>query len=144
MMTEEGRVLAIEEDGLWVETQKQSVCNQCSAQKGCGQALLAKSVMTNMSCVKARFSSPSKRIWQVGDAVQIGIEESALMKAAFVSYVLPLITMLLGVLLASLVSDGDVLAAIGATFGLCVGFGFSKFHASRLKNAQTYHALVME
>ena len=40
MLVETGRVVAVEEDSLWVETIRQSTCGSCAAQKGCGHGLL--------------------------------------------------------------------------------------------------------
>ncbi len=144
MMTEEGRVVSIEEDGLWVETHKKSVCAQCSAKKGCGQSLVAESLMDNMSCVKAHFLSSHRRIWKEGDTVVIGIEESALLRAAFVSYLGPLLIMLLGAYLGSFIGDHDLYSAFGALSGLALGFCFSKIHSASNRHRDTYHAVVIE
>jgi len=101
VLTEQGRALAVDEDGLWVETHKQSACAKCSAQKGCGQSLLAKSTMPNMTCVKALFDGPSPRIWKIGDSVVIGVNEMTFLKATLISYLLPLLLMVLGALLGN-------------------------------------------
>lgn len=144
MMTEQGRVLAIEDDGLWVETYQKSACDQCSAQKGCGQSLLAKSLMQNMHCVKACFGSPSRRIWKEGDTVVIGIEESVLLWATFVSYFPPLIAMLAGAGLASILGKSDAFAVSGAFLGLASGFLFVRWYSKNDSHRRSYHAVVIE
>lgn len=55
VLYETGRVVAVDGDGLWLETLKKSTCGQCSARAGCGQQLLAKSALTNMTFIKAFF-----------------------------------------------------------------------------------------
>ena len=40
MLTETGRVVAVDGDRLWVETIRKSTCGSCAAQKGCGHGLL--------------------------------------------------------------------------------------------------------
>ena len=40
MLTETGRVVALEQDSLWVETIRQSTCGSCAVQKGCGHGLI--------------------------------------------------------------------------------------------------------
>ena len=42
MIRETGTVVAIEDNGVWVETIQQSACQTCVAEKGCGQRLIAK------------------------------------------------------------------------------------------------------
>lgn len=144
MMTEEGCVLSVDEDGLWVETQQSSACGQCAARKGCGQSFLAKSLMAKMTSVKAYFGSSNKRIWKPGDRVVIGIEESALLKATLISYFIPLCMLLLGAWLGSAFGDGDVYGAIGATLGLLLGFAWVRSYSKRVKNKRNYHAIVIE
>ena len=39
MLTEVGRVIAVERDGLWVETIRSSTCGSCGARKACGHGL---------------------------------------------------------------------------------------------------------
>lgn len=66
MLTETGRVIAIDDDGVWVETLKQSACHQCKARKGCGQKLLA-STFANTSKLKVYFRSPTSFSQQGAD-----------------------------------------------------------------------------
>ena len=40
MLTETGRVVAVDDDGLWVETVRRSTCNACGVRQGCGHGLL--------------------------------------------------------------------------------------------------------
>ena len=42
MLTESGRVVAVNDSTVWVETIQQSTCGQCAARKGCGQSMLSK------------------------------------------------------------------------------------------------------
>ena len=42
MIVETGTVVAIESDGLWVETIQKTACEACVAQKGCGTRVLSK------------------------------------------------------------------------------------------------------
>ena len=42
MILETGRIVAIEPEGVWVETIQKSACGSCKAEKGCGQSLINK------------------------------------------------------------------------------------------------------
>ena len=57
MLTETGKVIAIEDDGLWVETLQLSACAQCAARQGCGQRVLAKAGMQNLHHVNLKTNA---------------------------------------------------------------------------------------
>ena len=123
MLTENANVVAIESDGLWVETLKLSTCNACSAKSGCGQHVLARYV-GDMSCIKAVFEKGvSDRIWKVGDDVLIGIDEKALVLNALLVYMLPLFSMLSFAALFHVLGFSDLSVAGAAIVGL-IGGGF--------------------
>lgn len=120
MLTESAKVIAIDDDGLWVETLKQSTCNACSAKSGCGQHLLA-NYMRDMTCIKARFiGENTQRIWKLGDEVEIGVSENALVVNALVVYMLPLGGMLLFAALAHAFRLSELMIAVIAFSGLFV------------------------
>lgn len=150
MLTEVAKVVAIDTDGLWVETHQQSACEQCRAKNGCGQKLLA-SATSELTLVKALFnpSSPNN-LWKVGDEVTIGIEERALINGAFLAYLLPLISMVGFVVLGAWFGLADPLLALSAVSGLGVGGLVVRIHgAQQLKSIQSgggscYQAIVLD
>ena len=93
MITETGRVVAVEQDGLWVATVNRTICHACRAKNGCGQHLLGE-LQRNESCVKAVLTSASNEIWRVGDRVQIGVDEVDFVLATLKVYLVPLFVML--------------------------------------------------
>lgn len=120
MLTEHARVVAVDDDGLWVETLKQSACNACSAKSGCGQHLLSKYVR-DLTCIKARFTAEEKRIWKLGDDVEIGVEENALVANALLIYLLPLLCLIALVLVTHTLRLPETLIAFAGFSGLVVG-----------------------
>lgn len=131
MLTEKGRVLAIEEDGLWVETVRRSVCGACVARNGCGHHLLSKYTQKN-HCVKAVFhhrfsghqaliSGSAQRDWQVGDSVVVGVDQHRFVIAALLVYLLPLVCMLAFTLFASALDFTETQVATMAFAGLLSG-----------------------
>ena len=143
MLLETGKIVGVDADGLWVETHKASVCGQCSAQKGCGQSLLAGSVMKDMSCVKAYFGAEPSRVWVRGDSVEIGIDENALVFGTVISYLLPLIAMVLGAVLGDWVGGGDIFSAVGALIGLALGGLLVRWHSALNSGNACYRAVVI-
>ncbi|WP_066013230.1 SoxR reducing system RseC family protein [Endozoicomonas atrinae] len=128
MIEEQGRVVAVERDFVWVETIRQSSCSSCSARNGCGQHLSEKyRVSSSYSYIKA--ISP----WVVkeGDRVVVGIPEGALLKASFLIYLFPLLLMMAGIWLSSAMgaTDGQLLLSAGLL--LVCGFGAVWFMGKR-------------
>lgn len=127
MLTESAKVIAIDEDGLWVETLKQSACGACSAKSGCGQQLLA-TYMRDMSCIKARFlGGRTQQIWKLGDDVEIGVEENALVVNALLVYLLPLISLLVFAALAQTLALPEILVALSGFSGLFIAAVLTKY-----------------
>ncbi|MDE1460442.1 SoxR reducing system RseC family protein [Spartinivicinus poritis] len=95
MVEEHGIVTAIDKNGgAWVETQQQSVCGQCAANKGCGHKLLNKLPSSRKTASASSIKVRSEHSLQVGDTVVIGIPENTLVKGSLLVYLLPLIFML--------------------------------------------------
>lgn len=130
MITETGRVVAIDEDGLWVQTIRKSACAQCSAQKGCGQAVLAK-MGRDPGFIKVLFGDQPAQGFQLDDFVTIGIGEDVLVKSTLLIYLVPLFTLLLGVLIGAQISSVEAVSAIAGFAGLVVGGLVTKIILSR-------------
>lgn len=123
MLLETGRIVAIEPQGLWVETIQRSACGSCQAQKGCGHSALAK------------FGASASRLWvlldgrdathfTVGEEVQIGVPEEVIAMGSLFVYLLPLFTMLAATLAArsAQLSEGSMVicAVLGLLFGAAI------------------------
>ena len=145
MITETGEVVAIEEDGLWVETLKQSACSQCAAKAGCGQKLLADKLPgAEMTFIKALYSPTSRNeSWHLGDKAVLGIEESALVKGALLAYLVPLVAMVLGASLAHQIFLSELLSVFGAVLGLLVGGLWVRHHSRQADSQSTYQPVVI-
>lgn len=148
MLVERGRVVGIDDDGLWVATEPTSICAKCSAKdKGCGQSLLVEAQQDNKVAVKAHFDKTNtgarSRIWQLGDTAEIGIAEHALLVGSLILYLLPLMSMIVGALLVSSLGAGDVYAVAGALLGLALGGVGVKWHAGSRRDSEFYQVRVL-
>ena len=130
MLTETGRVVGIEPDGIWVETIRRSTCGTCSAQKGCGHGLLNRISEGKRGYVRALPGDQSVEDYKVDDQVLISIPEEVILRGSFIAYILPLLSMLAGAMAAShfLAGQQDVLSVAGAIGGLAVGFTLVRWH----------------
>ncbi|GGY73702.1 hypothetical protein GCM10011613_18660 [Cellvibrio zantedeschiae] len=120
MLLETGRIVAIEPEGLWVETIQRSACGSCQAQKGCGHSMLAK------------WGASASRLWvlldgrdsaqyQLGDQVQIGVPDEVIANGSLFVYMVPLLAMIASTFIAHQQNLGDGLTALCAFAGLILG-----------------------
>jgi sigma-E factor negative regulatory protein RseC len=133
MLTERGRVVAIEEGALWIETLRQSVCGSCSANKGCGHGLLNRLGDGRSNLLRISLAEFPQDRFAVDDDVLIAIPEQLLLRSSFTVYGLPLVSTLLGAATApSLLAPGSELVAVaGALCGFAAGVGLVRLHAWR-------------
>lgn len=130
MIEEQGRVVAVQDGSVWVETVRTTACDSCSANKGCGHAVLDRQQAGARARIEVLLDgrvTPS-----LGDHVVIGIPEGALMRGALMVYLLPLVALFLG----ALAGAGQQLAGVdlslaGGLLGLLVGFLGNRWYSVR-------------
>lgn len=119
MITETGKVVAIDGDKAWVQTIRASACQSCSARSGCGQRALASVSGGRANQVLVVNSSDAR----VGDEVVLGIDEQSLLRASLMVYGVPLLLMVVFCIAGYQWFGGeDLSAVIGALAGITVGF----------------------
>lgn len=147
MIEETGRVVAIEEDSVWVETIQQSVCQTCVAEKGCGQSLIAK--MTGKTTA-IRVLPGLCDLSHIGrdDRVVIGIPEHVVVSGTLLVYLLPLLTMISGALLSDSLATtsqaSDIYTALGGLLGLVAGGLIVRGHSYLNRNNRDVHPMLLE
>lgn len=94
MLQERGEVVSIETGAVWVQTRRQSACSGCSARAGCGHALMDK-LQNNRS--SAYIRARNELDLHVGDQVEIGIPEQAVMRGSVQVYLWPLLAFMAGI-----------------------------------------------
>jgi sigma-E factor negative regulatory protein RseC len=117
MLEENGQVVAEDGDFIWVQTQARSACSHCNVGSSCGTSVLGQ-----------WFGQRSNRIrvhnhlgLQIGQGAVVGIDEAALLKASFIAYLLPMLTMVAGAMFATLIGAGDGEVALWTLLGLGLG-----------------------
>jgi sigma-E factor negative regulatory protein RseC len=79
----------------------------------------------------------------IDEEVDISIPEQVLVAAALLVYLLPLITLLAGMLLVSQWWSGDLPAFIGAVAGFAIGIAVVKCHAIMHRNDANLQPLII-
>lgn len=131
MLTETGRVVAIDKDSLWIETIRQTVCGTCAAQKGCGHGLLNQIGDGRRSYLQVSSAAFPGQQFQLDDEVSIGIPEELLVRGSALVYLTPLLSMLALAALAPILypSTGELGAVLAAAMGFALGAGLVRIHA---------------
>ncbi len=122
MLKEIGRVVAVEQQAVWVETIPSSLCGKCAAKAGCAQGVLARS-SGHRGLVRARETAALKAsACAVDDQVEIAIPESAVLSGSVLVYLAPLLSGIAGVLLVQ--GMAEWITVLGFIVGLGIGFAF--------------------
>jgi sigma-E factor negative regulatory protein RseC len=127
MIEEHAQVIKLDNNPqfAWVETQRQSSCGNCEGKSSCGTQVLSKVLAQRSNHVKVLNSCHAKK----GDWVTIGIDEQSLLSGSFYLYFVPLFTMIIFSLLATIFSHSlnlnsimiDVNAIVFAVVGFIIG-----------------------
>lgn len=138
MIEETGRVVARDPGYAWVETIRQSACDSCSAKSGCGHSALAKLGRDSIHMQALCDIDVS-----VGDQVVVGVPEDIMVKSSLLAYLMPLLLMLIGVLVADELWGQDLLTAASGLIGLGLGFAVLRWHFKRNRHDERYQPVVL-
>lgn len=123
---EEGVVVAVTADGVWVETQRQSGCQSCSSRGGCGVGIMQKALNRRQHKVRVQTDQPV----QVGDHVRLLLPATALVQASVLMYFLPLLGLILGAVAGQSLFASDA----GSIGGAVVSFTAVLLFIARQQN----------
>ena len=146
MLTEVGRVVAVDAEALWVETIRRTTCGACAARKGCGHGLLNGVSDGKRSFIRVLPGELASTDCKVDDRVRISIPEEVILRGSLIAYVVPLLCMMsvAAVAAALLPQQQDMAAALGALGGLGIGFGFVRWHANLHRDDPGFQPVLLE
>jgi sigma-E factor negative regulatory protein RseC len=141
MIEESGKVVNVDSQGVWVETVRQSACSSCAARNGCGQKLLA-SVGQGKRFV-FKVNNPNNLVVTEDDDVLIGIEEGSFIKATIFMYLIPLLALFVGALLAESAQLSEGYVILISFFSLILGFVFVRYGSTSFFRSCKYQPTLM-
>ena len=101
MIEEVGVVVRIDKNNgpqyIWVETEIKTTCSSCQAQSNCGTSAVAKAFASKKQHLQLAYDLPV----EIGQKVKIGIPEDKLLSASVLVYLLPILGLIIGSVLAS-------------------------------------------
>jgi sigma-E factor negative regulatory protein RseC len=141
VIEEEATVVRVEGQDIWVETHRRSACGQCSASKGCGTAALE----NFFSSRRTQLRVLSKIAVSPGDQVMIGLEEAAMLRGSLAVYLVPLILLAAGAMLAQAGFGGhsEWPAVMGGLSGLVGGFLWLRHYAGKIRHDPRFQPVVL-
>lgn len=142
MIEENGTVVDINPEGIWVETIKQSACSSCAAKNGCGQKLLASAGAGKRFIFKV--SNPENLQVRTNDKVVVGVPESAFIKATLFMYLVPLMMLFLGAFVAEMLGLPESAVIVAAFSALAVGLLLVRFGSHALLGSSQYQPALVK
>ena len=145
MIQESATVIRIEGNDTWVQTQRKSACGQCAANKGCGTSVLSNVVGKKIATL--RVINPIDA--QVGDEVVIGLNESALVRGALITYLLPLLMMIVAALLGQFLAEktgnqtSELFVILFAAGGFMIAMYLMKIYSRHIQYNQDFQPVIL-
>jgi sigma-E factor negative regulatory protein RseC len=138
MLEEQGKVVEVRGDDLWVETQARSSCSHCSSSS------CTTSVVSKLFGVKRnRLRIPNNLDARVGDRVVIGIPDQLVVRASVWAYLLPAVLMLHGAALGHALGSGEGLQSLLAMVGLAIGFALVRGMSRRAASERQFRPRLL-
>ena len=143
MITETGRVVAVEQDCLWVETIQSSTCDSCSAQKGCGQSLIAK-WDGNTSFIRVLLQGRDPADYHLHDTITVGIPEQVVANGSLLVYLTPLLVMMAGLMFGHWMQLGEGANILLALLGLVAGGLLVRLHSAVHRDDERVQPVIVD
>lgn len=134
-----GKVVEKGDGALRVQYRRLSTCGHCAQRDGCGVSTLGRVFAgpDDALCLKTSLDL------QRGDELVLGLDESALLQAAFWAYLLPSLLMLIAALAAAAFGATQLGIALAALLGLAAGLALAAQHSARPERKQAYLPVVL-
>jgi sigma-E factor negative regulatory protein RseC len=131
ILIEQGEIISVEEGVAYVQVQAASGCNGCASSSSCGTSALAghfKGGARGLIKVNNHIQG------QVGDQVVLKLDQSQLVKQAFMAYGLPLLGLFicalffgwLGAVLGLTEVMQELVSIVGGFLGVGLGWGITR------------------
>jgi sigma-E factor negative regulatory protein RseC len=143
-MKEQAVVVAVEDDGVWVETRRQSSCSACSAKEGCGQGLMSRVSPGREHYIRAIVSRELHPPLVIGDTVSIAVPDESILHASVVVYLVPLLMLIAGMFGGNYLMPGDGGSIAGGCLGLLLGAAIVRWHSVLVHDDMRFQARVVD
>ena len=143
MITEPATVVKVEGQAIWVRARQKTACGSCSAEKGCGQSLLAEWA-SKQTLLKVDLAGRDPSLFRPDDQVLVGVPENVVVIGSLHLYFFPLLTLILGAAMGHFLFGDDRGTAIMAISGLCLGGLIAARFSAKHRHDSSFHPVLME
>lgn len=141
MLEEQVKVVAVDHQGVWVESVKVSACAACQSKSSCSQGMM--SDMLGSKPVVINVENPSNLVVNALDQAIIGIEEKAFLNMSLLQYLLPIVFMFFAGFAASQYLLAEPWVILCSVLGLLAGLGGVRFVSRWLARTSNYHPILL-
>lgn len=118
---------------LLVRCQQKSSCGSCASKNHCGTSIVSSAFPSKALDISVPSSAPL----ELGTLVEIGLEETTILKSAFLVYMLPLLFILVGAFfgqfLADILTTGEGLVIVSSFLFGVAGVGVARYCSRKLE-----------
>lgn len=145
MLEETGRIVALDGEFAWVESERTSTCGSCSVRRGCGTSAIAKVLGNRQLQLRAVNQAGA----DVGDQVVIGISETGLVRGSLAVYAVPLATLLGGAIAGHFLAgrfgpeNPDIAAIVCALAGFLAGIAWLRNFSRRTMTDRAWQPVIL-
>lgn len=140
MLTEIAVVVAYEQGIAQVKCQSQSACGSCMAKSVCGNAVLAKLTGERGEHI---FQVETITPLNVGQQVEIGLSEQAMLRSAILLYLVPLCSLLLAVIIGGYLFSQEIQTAVFALFCTALSFLIVRNISQKWQKNHNYRPILL-
>jgi sigma-E factor negative regulatory protein RseC len=126
-----GRILEVTPDFTTVQIVVSSACSECHAKGLCGMSEEQEKLIS--------LPTDPYSTYAVGDQVQVCTKMTMGLKAAWISYVIPLAVLMILILSLSLIFDSEVVVGLGSVGGVVLYYLLIWLLRDRLNNEFTFY-----
>lgn len=126
MIEEYAIVISCDNKRATLEVERRTACGLCGQKRGCGNATWGK--LLGHKSHEFQAENPINAV--AGDSVVVGLDEHAMLNSVFLLYVVPLLGLLFGAVLADVYLKNELLVILSAMSGLALGFLWVKGHVA--------------
>jgi sigma-E factor negative regulatory protein RseC len=138
MIEQQAKVIACDDNTVWLEAERQSTCSQCQLKQGCGTGLLANHVGKRFSRIAVNKTFDVT----IGQQVRLAIPEQSLLQGTFVMYIMPLVLMFLFATAVQFLNFNEIVEIFAGISGLLVGFYWARLRL--VNNKDGFQAKIIE
>lgn len=129
MITEKARIVAFDNEEVWLESQRYSACQTCKVKAGCGQKLVNDLSGGTRNLIRVPATEDLIAA-ELNQEVDVSIEEGSLVGFSLLVYLFPLVFLLIGAVTSAELQpfslSPDLSALVGAFAGFSIAFFLSR------------------